>query len=39
MENPDVAEEITKAIYSKVKVVAGNTLGHIEDSESSPEES
>jgi recombination protein RecA len=39
MENPDVAEEITKAIYGKVKVVGGSSLGATEESDSTDEKS
>ena len=39
MENPNVAQEITKAIYSKVKVVGGSTLGQVDNSEDSSKES
>jgi recombination protein RecA len=39
MENPDVAEEITNAIYGKVKVVGGSTLGHQDENEAAPAES
>ena len=31
MENPEVMEKITQAIYSQVQVVGGSTLGHLED--------
>ncbi|MGC9452278.1 MAG: recombinase RecA [Oceanipulchritudo sp.] len=31
LENPEVMEKITKAIYEKVQVVGGSSLGHIED--------
>ena len=31
MDNPDVTEEITRAIYSKVQVVGGSSLGQADD--------
>ena len=31
MENPEVMERITQAIYAQVQVVGGSTLGHLED--------
>ena len=36
MENPAVAEKITKEIYGKVHVVGGSLLGHLEDNETEP---
>ena len=37
MENPDVAEKVTQAIYSKVQVVGGSSLGHQEENGSGSE--
>ena len=39
MENPDVAEEITRAIYGKVQVVGGSSLGHLEENGSAADTS
>ncbi|MEX0326170.1 MAG: recombinase RecA [Puniceicoccaceae bacterium] len=39
MENPDVAEEITRGIYGKVQVVGGSSLGHQEENGSAAAES
>jgi recombination protein RecA len=36
-ENPEVMEKVTKAIYQKVKVVGGSSLGHLEDNDSETE--
>ncbi len=38
-ENPDVVKKITREIYSKVKVVGGSALGHLEDEASAAAES
>jgi recombination protein RecA len=38
MENPEAMEKITQAIYSRVKVTGGSTLGHLDDNGSSIEE-
>jgi len=38
MENPEAMEKITQSIYSKVKVVGGSTLGHLEDNGSTVDE-
>ena len=38
-EHPDVVKKITKEIYSKVKVVGGSALGHLEDEASAAVES
>lgn len=32
-ENPEVVDTITKAIYEKVQVVGGSSLGHLEDND------
>jgi len=36
-ENPETAEKISKAIYGKVQVVGGSSLGHLEDNGASTE--
>ncbi|HSH09225.1 MAG TPA: recombinase RecA [Oceanipulchritudo sp.] len=38
MENSEAMEKITQSIYSKVKVVGGSSLGHIEENGASAEE-
>lgn len=39
MENPKTMEEITKAIYSKVEVVGGTTLGHNDEATAADDKS
>ncbi len=38
LENPEVMDKITKAIYEKVKVVGGSLLGHVDDNGGAVEE-
>ena len=38
LENPDVMAKVTKAIYDKVKVVGGSSLGHMDENGEDVEE-